>query len=57
MRYLTRSSGTNRKYPAHIAINGRCNNTGFVLCEQLKAIDYEKGVVRLIDRASDELLD
>jgi mRNA interferase MazF len=50
-------TSSNRSYPTHIAINGRCNNTeGFIMCEQLKAIDYEKRVVRLIDRAGDELL-
>jgi mRNA interferase MazF len=50
-------TSTNRYYPTHIAINGRCNNTdGFIMCEQLKAIDYEKRGARLIDRASDELL-
>ncbi|MBM4235227.1 MAG: type II toxin-antitoxin system PemK/MazF family toxin [Firmicutes bacterium] len=50
-------TSTNRNYPTHIAISGRCNNTeGFIMCEQLKAIDYEKRRVRLIGRASDELL-
>ena len=47
-----------RNYPTHIPIDGRCNNTtGFVMCEQLKALDYHKRGVRLIDRASEELLE
>ncbi len=50
-------TNSERNYPTHIPIDGRCNNTsGFVMCEQLKALDYEKKVVKLIDRASDDLL-
>ncbi len=38
-------------------INGRYNDTsGFIMCEQLKTIDYEERGVRLIDRANDEIL-
>ncbi len=51
-------TNSKRNYPTHIPIGERCNNiTGFVMCEQLKALDYEKRAVKLIDRASDELLE
>lgn len=49
---------TDRSYPTHVAINGRCNNTeGFIMCEQLKALDYQKRNAQIIDRANDDLLE
>jgi mRNA interferase MazF len=51
-------TGSDRNYPTHIPIDGRCNNTtGFVMCEQLKSLDYHARGLRLLDRASDELLE
>ncbi len=51
-------TNSDRNYPTHIPIDGRCNNTtGFVMCEKLKALDYEKRGMKLIDRVSDDLLE
>jgi len=51
-------TNSERNYPTHVPIEGRAGNTtGFVMCEQLKALDYEKRGVKLIDRVNDHLLE
>jgi mRNA interferase MazF len=51
-------TNSERNYPTHIPINGRAGSTtGFIMCEQLKALDYEKRGVKLIDSANDDLLE
>lgn len=51
-------TNSDRKYPTHIPVDGRAGSTtGYVMCEQLKALDYEKRGVKLIDRVNDDLLE
>ncbi len=57
MIYLCPITSSDRKYPTHIPIGTRANNTtGFVMCEQLKSLDYFSRGYRLVDRADNELL-
>jgi len=47
---------TDRGYPFHVAIIRNPDVKGFVMVEQVKSIDYRARQVKLIGKASDELL-
>jgi mRNA interferase MazF len=49
-------TNTDRDIPFHVAITGRTSLTGFVMCEQLKSLDFRSRKMRLIERAPDEVL-
>ena len=46
-----------RRYPFHVPVTGNPRITGFVMVEQVKSIDYQARKIRLIDKASDDVLD
>lgn len=46
-----------RGYPFHVAITDSPDVKGFVMVEQVKSIDYRARQVKLIGKASDNLLD
>ena len=48
-------TNTNRDFPFHLKVDSS-NITGFVMCEQVKSIDYKARKVKFIEKASDELL-
>jgi len=48
---------TDRGYPFHVAVTNNRDMKGFVMVEQVKSIDYRARQVKLIGKASDELLD
>jgi len=48
---------TDRGYPFHVAVTKNRDMKGFVMVEQVKSIDYQARQVKLIGKASDELLD
>jgi len=48
---------TDRGYPFHVAVTNNRDMKGFVMVEQVKSIDYQARQVKLIGKASDELLD
>ena len=48
---------TDRRYAFHVPVRDARNITGFVMVEQVKSIDYRARNIKLIGRASDELLD
>lgn len=50
-------TSTDRGYPFHVAITDSPNVKGFVMVEQVKSIDYRARQVKLIGKASDDLLD
>ena len=57
MIYLCPITSTNRKYPTHILIDGHCkNSTGFVMCEQMRAVDRIARSVRIVDHADYKLI-
>lgn len=47
---------TDRAYPFHVAIIRNPDVKGFVMVEQVKSIDYRARQVKLIGKASDDLL-
>jgi len=47
---------TDRRVPFHVPITGRTSLTGFVMCEQLKSLDYRSRKMKLIERASRDVL-
>jgi mRNA interferase MazF len=50
-------TNTDRKVPFHVAVAGRSSLTGFVMCEQVKSLDFRARNMRLIERAPQELLE
>ena len=50
-------TNTDRRVPFHVPITGRTSLTGFVICEQLKSLDYRSRKMKLIERAPQDLLE
>ena len=50
-------TNTDRRVPFHVPLSGRSSLTGFVMCEQVKSLDFRARNMRLIERAPQELLD
>ncbi len=50
-------TNTDRRVPFHVPIAGRTSLTGFVMCEQVKSLDYRSRQFKLIERAPTEVLD
>jgi len=50
-------TNTDRKVPFHVPIAGRTSLTGFVMCEQVKSLDYRSRRMNLIERVAQEVLD
>jgi len=50
-------TNTKRDSSFHVAISGSKTLTGYVMVEQVKSIDYKSRKVKLIEIASDTLLD
>ena len=50
-------TNTNRGVPFHVPLAGRTSLTGFVMCEQVKSLDYRSRGLQLIERAPPDLLD
>jgi len=49
---------TDRRFPFHVAVTEDNSSVkGFVMVDQVKSIDYRARQARLIEKASDELLD
>ncbi len=50
-------TNTDRRVPFHVSIAGRTNLTGFVMCEQVKSLDFRARGMKLIERAPREVLE
>jgi len=50
-------TNTDRRVPFHVPITGRTSLTGFVMCEQLKSLDYRSRRMKLIARAPQAVLE
>lgn len=50
-------TATDRGYPFHVAVTDNPHITGFVMVEQVKSIDYLSRKIKLIAKASDDVLD
>jgi len=50
-------TNTDRRVPFHVPITGRTSLMGFVMCEQLKSLDYRSRRLKLIARAPQAVLE
>jgi mRNA interferase MazF len=50
-------TNTDRGIPFHVAITGRSSLTGFVMCEQVKSLDFRARSLTKIGKAPSEILD
>ncbi len=50
-------TNTDRGTPFHIPVTGSAKLTGFIMCEQVKSIDYRSRKAKFIEKAPKELLD
>ncbi len=50
-------TNTDRRVPFHVPITGRTSLTGFVMCEQVKSLDYRSRKMKLIERAPQDVLE
>ncbi len=50
-------TNTDRRVPFHVPITGRTSLTGFVMCEQVKSLDYRSRRMKLVERAPQDLLE
>ena len=48
-------TNTDRNFPFHLKVDSS-NITGYVMCEQVKSIDYKARKVKFVEKASDNLL-
>ena len=50
-------TNTDRKIPLHVKVTDRCSLNGFVMCDQVKSLDFRARRIKLIERAPRELVD
>ncbi len=50
-------TNTDRGIPFHVAITGRSSLTGFVMCEQVKSLDFRARGLTKIGKAATAVLD
>ena len=56
LRWVCPITHTNRNSPYHIEVKG-CNETdGYVMCDQIKALDLRARNARFVEDATDELI-
>jgi mRNA interferase MazF len=49
-------TNTNRRSPFHVGVPNSSSLTGFVMCEQVKSIDYRYRKVKFVEKSPVELL-
>lgn len=50
-------TNTNRHMPFHVLLSNRTSLTGFVMCEQVKSLDFRSRGLKLIERAPQDVLE
>ncbi len=50
-------TNTDRRMPFHVSIAGRTSLTGFVMCEQMKSLDFRSRGMKLIEQAPQDVLE
>ena len=50
-------TNTDRRMPFHVPIAGRTSLTGFVMCEQVKSLDFRSRGMKLIEQAPQDVLE
>lgn len=46
-----------RPFPLHVPLDDRTQTTGVILCEQIKALDLNARMFRIVEKLPDDLLD
>ena len=49
-------TNTDRKIPLHVKVTNQCSLTGFVMCDQVKSLDFRARRMKLIETAPRELI-
>ena len=49
-------TNTDRGYPFHVKLQN-LKTTGFVMCEQMKSVDYNARKISLIEKADNEIIE
>ncbi len=50
-------TNTNREFPLHVVLDGRTTTTGFVMCEQVKALDISARNAAFKEKAPSDILE
>ncbi len=50
-------TNTDRRVPFHVPIAGRTSLTGYVMCEQVKSLDFKSRQMKFIEAAPTEVLE
>lgn len=48
-------TNTNRNFPFHIKLDAK-NLTGFIMCEQIKSIDYNARKIKFVEKVNENIL-
>ena len=48
---------TSRNIPFHVPVSDKSSLTGYIMVEQVKSVDYKSREVKLIEKASNNVLD
>ena len=57
MVYIAPITNTARQFPLHVALDGRTQTTGEVLCEQVKAVDLKARHFTLVEQLPGDILE
>lgn len=50
-------TSTKLEYPLRVPLDSRTMTQGYVMCEQLKSVDYETRVWKFFEKSSNQVLD
>lgn len=50
-------TSSNNAFPLHIALDHRTHTSGFIICEQLRNVDFKARNWQLIEQAPEDVLD
>ena len=50
-------TNTDRRMPFHVSIAGRTSLTGFMMCEQVKSLDFRSRGMKLIEQVPRDVLE
>jgi|LGVE01.1.fsa_nt_gb mRNA interferase MazF len=49
-------TSTDRKYPLHIKMDARTKTKGFIMCEQIKSIDFNARSCKIVESLPSDIL-
>jgi mRNA interferase MazF len=50
-------TNTNRKYPAHVALDDKTTTTGFVMCDQIRTVSPAERQTQYVENLPKEIMD